>query len=80
MVVMIKKFLLFITIACHSELDFAGNTPIYLGIYHNVSGSLIKPVFNSHNTKLFFVDLVLINQILHNPNDLFLIGMNLTPK
>ncbi len=62
------------------DLDFTVDTIIELSIYHNVMGSLLKPVFNSDDFEFFWVCIAQSLKLLENFEYLLLLGSILAPK
>lgn len=81
MVVLIQELLLLIARAGDCKLDLTGQALVDPRIDHNIPRSQMQPILDPHYPKLIvLVDLVLSEQVLDDPQNLILVGVDLAPQ
>ena len=80
-VVLIQELLLLIARAGDCELDLTGQALVDPRIDYNIPRSQMQPILDPHYPKLIvLVDLVLSEQVLDDPQNLILVGVDLAPQ
>jgi hypothetical protein len=80
-VVLIQELLLLIARAGDCELDLTGQALVDPRIDHYIPRSQMQPILDPHYPKLIvLVDLVLSEQVLDDPQNFILVGVDLAPQ
>lgn len=78
MVVLIQELLLLIACAGDCKLDLTGQALVDPRIDHYIPRSQVQPILDPHYPKLIvLVDLILSEQVLDDPQNLILVGVDL---